>query len=176
MITFVDTNDLPNDDTGDLAGPVAPGADLLDLARRHAARPADWPLAPRFDPRERWYHRLAAAAGHEIWLLTWLPGQGTDLHDHGGCAGAFVVVSGQLTEAIVTTPPGTDRARLVGTVLARGGGRRFGTRHIHQITNSGTRPAVSVHAYRPALKTMTRYRLDTGTLRVAAVDRAGAQW
>ena len=34
-------------------------SDLLSIARQFAARPDDWPLAPRFDPLERWYHRLA---------------------------------------------------------------------------------------------------------------------
>jgi Cysteine dioxygenase type I len=56
----------------------------LATARRYAARPHDWPLAPRFDPHQRWYHRLATERDAEVWLLTWLPGQGTDLHDHGG--------------------------------------------------------------------------------------------
>ena len=33
--------------------------DLLDIARRYAARPLDWPRAPIFDPSSRWYARLA---------------------------------------------------------------------------------------------------------------------
>jgi predicted metal-dependent enzyme (double-stranded beta helix superfamily) len=147
--------------------------DFLGLARHYAAKPEDWPLAPRFDPAQRWYHRLAAEADHEVWLLTWLPSQGTDLHDHGGSAGAFVVVSGELTE---TTVAGTDRPRLIDTALAPGTGRWFGAHHIHQITNNGGRPAVSVHVYGPALKTMTRYRLTDGALRIASVDRAGVAW
>lgn len=61
----------------------------LAIARRHAAHPDDWPFAPRFDPLRRWYHRLAEEPGAEVWLLTWLPGQETDLHDHGGSAGAL---------------------------------------------------------------------------------------
>ena len=76
--------------------------DLLDVARRWAAVPAAWPVPPRFDPAQRWYARLAAPADHEVWLLTWLPGQHTDLHDHGGSAGAFVVVSGCLIEETLT--------------------------------------------------------------------------
>src|ERR1700710_1877415 len=66
----------------------------LAIAARYAAEPEQWPVAPRFNPVDRWYHRLAAADDHEVWLLTWLPGQGTDLHDHGGSAGAFHVLSG----------------------------------------------------------------------------------
>ena len=148
--------------------------DLLALARQFARHPDDWPLAPRFDPRDRWYHRIAVHDDYEAWLLTWLPGQGTDLHDHGGSAGAFTVVRGVLTEhtAISTGGP----AHLRHSQFAAGGGHRFGRHYIHRISNDGDRPAVSVHVYRPALVTMNRYRLDGDRLALAAVDRAGATW
>ena len=57
---------------------------------------------------------------HEAWLLTWLPGQGTDWHDHGGSAGAFVVVQGALVEgtAVHGVVRGTRR------IHRRGGARR----------------------------------------------------
>ena len=80
-------------------------ADPLAIARRYAADPASWPVPAQFDPLERWYARLAGTDEHEIWLLTWLPGQSTDLHDHGGSSGAFVVASGALTEEIVSRRP-----------------------------------------------------------------------
>ncbi|XTZ16781.1 cysteine dioxygenase [Micromonospora echinospora] len=140
--------------------------DLLAVARRHAAsRP---PV--RFDPVERWYARLAAGPDHEVWLLTWLPGQGTDLHDHGGSAGAFLVVSGTLTEEVVSA--GSLRPHALGA----GTGRRFGPRHVHRVTNRGDQPAVSLHVYRPALHRMTRYHLTDGRLRVAEVALAGVAW
>jgi len=150
-------------------------ADHLATARRYAANPDDWPLAPRFDPLRRWYHRLAAEPDAEVWLLSWLPGQGTDLHDHGGSAGAFVVVSGTLTEYTVKTPPGSA-PRLASDSLHPGDGRAFGPHHIHQITNAATQPAVSLHVYGPALREMTRYHIAGGQLLVTAVDRAGADW
>jgi hypothetical protein len=145
-------------------------ADLLSVARRYAERPDDWPLAPRFNPTERWYHRLHAADDREVWLLTWLPGQATDLHDHGGSAGAFVVVSGVLTEHTVSG------VRLVPTALPSGAGRRFDAHHVHRLGNEGTAPAVSVHAYGPRLSAMTRYEFADGELRTTGVDRAGVQW
>lgn len=70
----------------------------LQIARSYAASPDDWPLAPGFDPAQRWYQTHDDA---EVWLLTWLPGQGADLHDHGRSAGAFVVMLGELTEQTV---------------------------------------------------------------------------
>jgi predicted metal-dependent enzyme (double-stranded beta helix superfamily) len=147
--------------------------DHLAIAARYAAAPDEWPVAPRFNPAERWYHRLAVAADHEVWLLTWLPGQATDLHDHGGSAGAFQVFSGTLAEDTVAA----DRpVRLTARELGEGAGRRFGSRHIHRITNRSARPAISVHVYGPALTSMTRYRIGTDGLDVLTVEKAGVQW
>ncbi|HEY8474125.1 MAG TPA: cysteine dioxygenase family protein [Natronosporangium sp.] len=151
---------------------VASRADFLTIAAGYAAQPDDWPVAPRFDPHQRWYHRLAQTDDHEVWLLTWLPGQSTDLHDHGGAAGAMLVESGQLTEDSYQAEAG----RLVTQALSAGTGRRFGPHHIHRVSNRGDRPAVSVHVYGPALTTMTRYRLDAGGLTAVAVERAGVAW
>lgn len=153
---------------------VATDSDLLAVARRYAARPEDWPFAPRFDPDRRWYARLGEHTGHEAWLLTWLPGQETDLHDHGGSAGAYVVVSGALTEhALVRRGVWYDVAE---SVLPAGAYRRFGADHVHRLGNAGPAPAVSVHVYGPALRAMNRYRLDGGELRLESVSQAGADW
>ncbi|WP_432977953.1 cysteine dioxygenase [Dactylosporangium sp. CA-233914] len=149
---------------------AARATDFLSLARAHAAAPVDWPFAPRFDPVRRWYGRLAVTDDHEIWLLTWLPGQGTDLHDHGGSAGAFTVVSGELVEQTVRG------GALVSSAFGPGEGHRFGPHYVHRIVNAGARPAVTVHAYGPALTAMTRYRLHDGRLSVESITKAGADW
>ncbi len=148
-------------------------ADHLAIAAGYAAAPEQWAVAPRFNPVDRWYHRLAEASDHEVWLLTWLPGQGTEIHDHGGSAGAFQVISGSLTEDTVT--PGST-PRITARELGEGAGRRFGPRHIHRITNRSGRPAVSLHVYGPALRTMTRYRLGANGLEVRVIETAGVQW
>jgi predicted metal-dependent enzyme (double-stranded beta helix superfamily) len=149
--------------------------DHLAVAARYSAVPELWPVAPRFNAAERWYHRIASESHHEVWLLTWLPGQGTDLHDHGGSAGAFHVLSGTLTEDTVqATDPASPR--ITARELGEGAGRRFGSRHIHRITNVSGRPAISIHVYGPALTTMTRYRITAGALHVVAVEQAGIQW
>ena len=145
--------------------------DHLVIAARFAAAPHEWPVAARFNPVRRWYHRLAAEPDYEVWLLTWLPGQGTDLHDHGGSAGALHVVSGELTEDTVDAG-----GRVTVRSLSEGLGRRFGAHHVHRIANRTSRPTVSVHAYGPALTSMTRYRLTPAGLEQVEVARAGAQW
>src|SRR3954470_3796361 len=149
--------------------------DHLAIAAAYAAEPDRWPVAPRFNPVDRWYHRLPIADDHEVWLLTWLPGQGTDLHDHGGSAGAFLVFGGTLTEDTVAVAPGAP-PRIIARELGEGAGRRFGGRHIHRVTNRSSRPAISIHVYGPALTTMTRYRIGAQSLDVVAVEQAGVQW
>ena len=153
---------------------LTPGA-LAGIVRRFAEQPGLWRPQVRFESPERYYVRLGRATGHEVWLLTWLPGQGTDLHDHGGSAGAFHVFSGTLTEDTVATIAGT-RPRVTSRELSAGAGRRFGTRHIHRIINRSTRPAISIHVYGPALTTMTRYRIGAESLNVIAIEQAGVQW
>ncbi|WP_433050201.1 cysteine dioxygenase [Dactylosporangium sp. CS-033363] len=153
-----------------VATTVARAADFLSIVRAHAAEPDEWPFAPRFDPNRRWYGRLAVAGDHEVWLLTWLPGQGTDLHDHGGSGGAFTVVSGALVEQTVRG------GELAGTAYGAGEGHRFGPHFVHRMVNASDRPAVTVHAYGPALTAMTRYRLHDGRLSVESITKAGADW
>jgi quercetin dioxygenase-like cupin family protein len=147
---------------------LALNLDLLALARRYAAGLNE---VPRFDPTQRWYARIAVTDDHEVWLLTWLPGQGTDLHDHGGSAGAFTVVEGEITEEIV----GIDGSLTRGN-YAKGDGHSFGPHHVHLIVNASDRPAVTVHAYGPALRTMTRYQLKNGNLIEEYTSTKGADW
>ena len=99
-----------------------PGAQQLEeVVRRHAASPAEWLSRVRLNPEGRWYERIHLDEAHEVWVISWLPGQGTGFHDHGGSAGAFAVVWGTLLEWRVAGPV------QAGPVLVRavraGGGR-----------------------------------------------------
>jgi hypothetical protein len=71
---------------------------LGDLVRRVAASPAEWLTRVRLNPAGRWYERIHLDDSHEVWVISWLPGQATGFHDHGGSAGAFAVVWGTLME------------------------------------------------------------------------------
>ena len=117
----------------------------------------------------RWYERILAGDGYEVWLISWLPGQSTGFHDHGGSAGAFGVVWGALDECVV--PRSGRRARV--TRVDAGEVRAFGPRYVHDVRNSVRGSvAVSVHAYSPPLSTMTRYDLTPGGLAVAGTEGA----
>jgi hypothetical protein len=152
---------------------------LHRLAGQLARRRALWEPHVRFAHQHRSYVRIAETATYEAWLLTWAPGTTTGLHDHGGSAGAFAVVEGALEELVPLGRPlaGSPPPHLQSRRLGRGRVRSFGPSHVHEVRNTGTVHAVSVHVYAPALGTMRRYDVDAaGLLRVASDERAGVDW
>ena len=72
--------------------------ELAAQVRRLIETPADWVTRVRLDPEGRWYEQIPVNDLCELWLISWLPGQSTGFHDHGGANGAFGVVWGQLEE------------------------------------------------------------------------------
>ena len=105
---------------------------LADTARRLARQRTLWQGLVDFDPISRYYARLHADADHEAWLLTWLPGQGTPWHDHGGSAGSFVVLQGVLTEEVAGYRQAADldgTRRVSGPRRAAHAGRPAHLRH-----------------------------------------------
>jgi Cysteine dioxygenase type I len=71
---------------------------LVSIAAGLASQRLLWEPLVSYDSTARYYVRLTREQDFEAWLLTWLPGQGTDWHDHGGSAGAFITLRGVLTE------------------------------------------------------------------------------
>ena len=129
--------------------------------RRLTASPAEWVARVRLDPEGRWYEQIPVDGRYELWLISWLPGQSTGFHDHGGANGAFGVVWGELDEYLLEGKAGGTIAR----PIVPGRVRSFGPRHVHDVRNSSTGSvAVSVHAYSPPLSAMTRYDLTPGGL------------
>ena len=144
---------------------------LAAEVRRLTATPAEWVARVRLDPEGRWYERIHVSDGYEAWLISWLPGQSTGFHDHGGSAGAFGVVWGALDECVV--PRGGGSALV--SQVASGDVRAFGRRYVHDVRNSATGSvAVSVHAYSPPLPQMTRYDLTSAGLVKLATEGAAA--
>ncbi|MEW2810791.1 cysteine dioxygenase family protein [Streptomyces massasporeus] len=119
-------------------------AEFVGLARSVAGDRSQWEHLVRYDAVSRWYHRLRTGPGYEVWLLSWVPGQGSGLHDHGRSSGVLTVLDGTLTER-------TDVGR---RVLRTGVQRVFAPEYVHQIDNDTLQPAVSLHVYHPALTHM----------------------
>lgn len=146
-------------------------ARLAELVRL-AAVTGEWAALVRYTEDERWYHRLERGENHEVWLLSWLPGQRTGFHDHCGSSGAFAVVAGELRERT----PAARRPEPASAAFPAGRARSFGPRHVHEVVNESAAPAVSIHAYSPPLAGMRRYELTRSGLVLAAVEAAGERW
>lgn len=153
-----------------LPAPLAPTAgrplelaELIDLVRAVAAHPEVWRPRLRLPTAgsDRWWTRLHEGADVDVWLLSWLPGQATELHDHVGSAAAFTVVQGRLDEVRLgadqrqlSTPRRPDTTAWVAPGVP------------HDVVAAGPGPAVSIHAYSPPLTAMTFWEHDgRGALR-----------
>ncbi|MFJ9380579.1 cysteine dioxygenase [Streptomyces sp. NPDC101455] len=132
-------------------------AEFVGLARSVAADRAQWEHLVEFDATTRWYHRLRTGPGYEVWLLSWVPGQGSGLHDHGPSSGVLTVLDGTLTER---TERGTR-------ALGAGAQRVFAPGYVHEVVNDTLEPAISLHVYFPGLTEMP--------IHTACARRTGAE-
>jgi quercetin dioxygenase-like cupin family protein len=129
---------VPENTIAVVAAPAVlhPARIALDFARDRDS----WKGLLRYDPAERFSALVERTAEHEVWLMSWLPGQSTDLHDHGSATGAFTIVDGVLTEKVMRDGVTHD--------LKPGQSRVFAPNYVHQVSNNGIDPAVSIHVYR----------------------------
>jgi hypothetical protein len=142
-------------------------ADLLHLTDRTA----DDVLSGSFDhlvppagipTDERWFVRLHGDDEVDIWLISWVPGHRTELHDHGGSVGALTLLSGSLDEFR------WDGERLRRRRLEAGDQAAFPLGWVHDVlwapAAAGASPpppgpTLSVHAYSPPLTVMSYYEV-----------------
>jgi predicted metal-dependent enzyme (double-stranded beta helix superfamily) len=69
---------------------------LRNLVRDHGA---SFHGRARFRDGDEYNRELVhAAPDYELWLLSWLPGQVTPIHDHGGAVTVTTVLSGTVLE------------------------------------------------------------------------------
>jgi predicted metal-dependent enzyme (double-stranded beta helix superfamily) len=148
-------------------------ARLGQIVSAVAARPDSWSELVQFDAGRRWYQRLDLADDHEVWLLSWLPGQSTGFHDHGRAVGAFAVAQGQVRERTVAAG---GRPPVRHLTVAAGGVRPFGSHHVHDVVNAFAEPAVTVHAYSPPLTAMRRFELTESGLVHTGTESAEQDW
>jgi hypothetical protein len=154
--------------------PAVPGPtrlrlpDLLHITDRDA----DDVLCGRYDHLlppggipvdERWFTRLRSDDELDVWLISWVPGEATELHDHSGSLGALTLLSGTLHES-----------RWAGDQLRRrrltaGDQAAFPLGWVHDVTwapSKASTPTLSVHAYSPPLTAMSYYEVtERNTLR-----------
>lgn len=96
------------------------------------------------------YHRelVERAPGLEIWLLSWLPGQDSPIHDHGGVLTITTVLSGRVREDRFertgfgnVVRPSWSNTRLAGDIDP------IDPSEIHRV--SPLVPTVTLHLYAP---------------------------
>jgi hypothetical protein len=131
-------------------GPV----DLLATAQRLACTADSLPGMD--DPCERCWRTVVANEKLEAWVVAWPVGGAIELHDHGNSAGAVVVARGALSEVSIRR---YDDQTLfaTSTSIAAGDHVVFGPEYVHDLVNGGPGPALSVHVYSPALRSMTYF-------------------
>lgn len=103
-------------------------------------------------------HALHCSDSLEIMVARWAPAAACAPHDHGGCAGFVVVLSGSLTETEYTW---RGRDLVSGEAVARqpGSARGFGPDVIHAM-RADAAGAVTLHVYSPQPQRMFVYDLD----------------
>lgn len=129
------------------------------LASRMASAALDWrwiASALRFDLSR--YHRepLFRTSGLELLLASWLPGQASPIHDHGGSEGVTRVLVGTLEE-LRFARVGARARPLEARVHGPGSILLEEEETLHQVRNPTDRPAVSLHLYRPPLAELRVY-------------------
>jgi hypothetical protein len=144
-------------------------------------RSADDVLSGRYDhllpaggppAAERWFTRIRGDDELDVWLISWVPGHSTELHDHGGSLGALTLLSGSLDELR------WDGDQLRRRRLDAGDQAAFPLGWVHDVSwiapdpssvpnvAGPAAPTLSVHAYSPPLTAMSYYEItDRNTLR-----------
>jgi cysteine dioxygenase type I len=148
---------------------IPPGLSGRDLSRDElrgvvaslADTPDVWQLLVRHDPHKRVYEHLWRDAHLDVWLICWWRDHDTGFHDHDVSSGAVHVVSGQLEEQRLRIGAGPRSCR-----YGPGAEFDFDASHVHSMRHVGRGPAVSIHAYSPALWRMGTYAVDDDGLLV----------
>jgi rhodanese-related sulfurtransferase/quercetin dioxygenase-like cupin family protein len=134
-----------------IRGPVGRTPHQLVTYLQAIASSVPWLDRVRLRADRRWYERLYYGTEYDVWLISWMPGQSTGFHDHGGSSGAFFVAAGTLEER----RPG-EQSR----VITAGDFCAFGPDYPHHVRNASKAPSISIHAYSPPLTEMNEYELE----------------
>lgn len=105
-----------------------------------------------FDPAQYMRHPVLLRDDWEVMIIGWESGQITPVHDHRGVLGGMAILSGALLEERFTTP-GLVPALADSRVRPEGDLCDIGPTTLHRLIPKTPR-AVSLHIYRPPLRSM----------------------
>jgi len=106
----------------------------------------------RYSPHQYMRHPILLWEDWEVMLIAWESGQVTPIHDHRGVMGSMAVLSGGLAEERFTTAGNLPRLA-DDRVRPEGDLSEIGPTVLHRLAPTTPR-AVSLHIYRPPLRTM----------------------
>jgi predicted metal-dependent enzyme (double-stranded beta helix superfamily) len=132
-------------------------AELRRMATELAFDTARWTHLVRHDPAQRVFESIEIGPDVGVWLICWMPGHDTGLHDHDISSGAVAVVRGALREEHML-----EDGTVTGRVHEAGDVFDFGPNDIHRMVHTGDEPAVSIHLYSPRLQVMGAYAVGDG--------------
>lgn len=124
-------------------------AGLVERISRQAERYIDH---VRFDPAQYVRHPVLFFDDWEVMIIGWESGQITPIHDHRGVLGGMAILSGSLLEERFATP-GRVPEICDSRVRPEGDLSSTGATVLHRLVPQTAR-AISLHVYRPPLRTM----------------------
>ena len=134
--------------------------ELVGVSQSVAERRDLWEPLVIADATRRRYRLLLEDDRIDIWVLCWMPGQGTGFHDHDVSSVGIAVASGMVVERQMLLPSGATRLE-----LHPGDTRQGPPGYIHSAGWGAGKPAVSIHSYSPPLLQVGQYKVnDAGVL------------
>ena len=142
---------------------VGIGSETLDIhalrgvVARLALRSDLWRPLVVSDRARRRYRLMLEDERLDVWVLSWMPGQATGFHDHGGSNVALTTLQGVVLERQLRVAEASiERALRPGLVQTGPAG------YIHAVNHQSGAPAVTLHAYSPPLMQVGQYRAGPG--------------
>ncbi len=129
--------------------------ELEALARDLVARPDLWEPLVVADADRRRYRLAYEDERVDVWVLSWMPDQGTGFHDHDMSGVGLAIARGMVVERQMLLPTGATRLE-----LSPGDSRQGGAGYIHSVGHGEGEPAVSIHCYSPPLVRVGQYKVD----------------
>ncbi|MBT9585885.1 cysteine dioxygenase family protein, partial [bacterium] len=130
-------------------------AQLAVLVHQIAATPSLWEPLSVHDATRRRYRLIYEDDRIDVWVLSWMPGQGTGFHDHDLSGVALTCAQGMVVERQMQLPSGATRIEMeVGLI------REGGPGYIHSVAYGRGDPAISIHAYSPPLVRVGQFSVD----------------
>ena len=135
-------------------GPLS--TDQLAALVRQIAETRDlWKPLEIHDETRRRYRLLYEDDRIDVWVLSWMPGQGTGFHDHDLSGVALICAQGMVVERQMLLPSGATRIE-----MTEGSCREGGAGYIHSVAWGSGEPAISIHAYSPPLVRVGQFTVD----------------